>query len=228
MGYSRPRSAVPARTRAAQYWPGTELRNTCPAAQPAGTSGRDAVEIGGRQHREHRDRKVQPDPARSEAPSMYGNTLCGNWEIPRPSVGEREPEAASGSLPIEFDYRFNDENIETGSPSVMASVGVLSFNARSELRQRIHTSIPEQGAYLRSILLGHFHYHGMPMNGPALSAFHKAVEYTWRTALRRRSQGNHLPWRRMNCFISRWFASASICHPYPLIRLGVLTQGGSR
>jgi group II intron reverse transcriptase/maturase len=99
---------------------------------------------------------------------------------------------------------------------------------KDELRQRMHTPIAEQGAYLRSVLLGHFRYYGVPMNGPALCAFHVAVGHLWQTVLRRRSQGNHLPWRRMNRYIERWFPPASVCHPYPLVRLGVLTQGGSR
>ena len=50
------------------------------------------------------------------------------------------------------------------------------------LRQRMHTPIPEQGAYLRSVLLGHFRYYGVPMNGPALGAFRMAVGYLWRTS----------------------------------------------
>src|ERR1035438_6434263 len=67
-------------------------------------------------------------------------------------------------------------------------------------------------------------------NNPASvsEAFRRAVGYLWRTVLCRRSQGNHLPWRRMQRYIARWFPSASVCHPYPLVRLGVLTQGGSR
>jgi hypothetical protein len=99
---------------------------------------------------------------------------------------------------------------------------------KEELRRRMHTPIREQGAYLRSVLLGHFRYYGVPMNGPALCAFRKAVGYLWRTVLRRRSQGNHLPWRRMRRYIARWFPPARVCHPYPLVRLGVITQGGSR
>jgi RNA-directed DNA polymerase len=99
---------------------------------------------------------------------------------------------------------------------------------KEELRRRLHTPIREQGAYVRSVLLGHFRDYGVPMNGPALCAFRKAVGYLWRTVLRRRSQGNHLPWRRMRRSIARWFPPARVCHPYPLVRLGVLTQGGSR
>jgi hypothetical protein len=48
----------------------------------------DAVWSSGRQHREHRHRKVLPDPARSEAPHAPGSSLHGSREIPRlPVVG---------------------------------------------------------------------------------------------------------------------------------------------
>jgi len=50
----------------------------------------DAVETCGRQYRVHRQREVRPDPARSETPSMYRSTLCGNREIPRLPVAERD------------------------------------------------------------------------------------------------------------------------------------------
>ena len=65
------------------------------------------------------------------------------------------------------------------------------------------------------------------MNGPALSSFHGAVGRLWWRTLRRRSQ-KPLPWRRLRRYIQRWFPSVRICHPYPLQRLGVITQGGSR
>jgi RNA-directed DNA polymerase len=99
---------------------------------------------------------------------------------------------------------------------------------RDELRRRMHMPVAEQGAYLRSVLLGHFRYYGVPMNGPALCSFRLAVGDLWRKVLCRRTQSHHLPWRRMRRFIVRWFPPASICHPYPLVRLGVRTQGGSR
>lgn len=99
---------------------------------------------------------------------------------------------------------------------------------KAERRQRRHTPLPEQGAYWRSVIRGHTRYYGVPMKGPAIGAFRQAVGYLWRTVLRRRSQGNHLPWHRMTRLIARWLPSARICHPYPLVRLGVITQGGSR
>src|SRR5437667_2691691 len=46
----------------------------------------DAVEISGRQHPRRRSGKTSRDPARSETLCMYGNTLRGNREVPRPSA----------------------------------------------------------------------------------------------------------------------------------------------
>lgn len=99
---------------------------------------------------------------------------------------------------------------------------------KAELRARLHEPISTVGAYLRSVVLGHVRYYGVPMNGPAIGAFRHAVGDLWWRVLRRRSQGNHLPWRRMRPLLSRWLPQAHICHPYPLVRLGVITQGGSR
>ena len=96
-----------------------------------------------------------------------------------------------------------------------------------ELRRRMHMPITEQGSYLRSVLLGHFRYYGVPLNGPALGAFRKAVGFLWRTVLRRRGQ-SHLSWHRMQRLLTRWLPPAHVCHPYPFRRFGVLTPGGSR
>ena len=99
---------------------------------------------------------------------------------------------------------------------------------KAELRSRMHDPIPTVGTYLRSVVLGHVHYYGVPMNGPAICAFRRAVGTLWWRVLRRRSQGNHLPSRRMWPLLAHWLPPARICHPYPLVRLGVITQGGSR
>jgi hypothetical protein len=113
-------------------------------------------------------------------------------------------------------------------PIPAAEVATKLPALQEELRRRMHAPIREPGAYLRSVLLGHFRYYGVPMHDPALCAFRKAVGYLWRTVLRRRRQGKHLPGRRMQRFIARWFPPARVCHPYPYVRLGALTQGGNR
>jgi len=99
---------------------------------------------------------------------------------------------------------------------------------KAELWRRLHDPIPETGAYLRSVVMGHFRYYGVPMNGSALGAFHVAVVRLWRWTLQRRSQTARVPWARMSRYVARWLPSPRICHPYPLVRLGVVTQGKSR
>ncbi len=97
-----------------------------------------------------------------------------------------------------------------------------------ELQRRRHEPVPEQGAYVRSVVRGHARYYGVPLNGPSIGAFRQAVGRLWYRSLRRRSQKTRLTWTRMKRLIARWLPSATICHPYPLERLGVLTQGRSR
>ena len=98
---------------------------------------------------------------------------------------------------------------------------------KAELRRRMHFPIPEQGAYLRSVGGGHIRSFGVPMNGPAIRLFRQEVGRVWHRVLWRRSQTHRLPWRRMTRYITRWLPPARICPPYPLVRLGVVTQGKS-
>lgn len=97
-----------------------------------------------------------------------------------------------------------------------------------ELRRRLHDPVPEQGAYLRSVLLGHYRYYGVPRNGPALSAFRNAVSWRWAQILRRRSQTARLTVDRWARLASQWLPTPRICQPWPDQRLRVMTQGGSR
>ncbi len=99
---------------------------------------------------------------------------------------------------------------------------------KAELRRRMHLPIPEQGAYVRSVVSGHLRYFGVPRNGPAIRLFRQEVGRLWHQGLSRRSQTPGLPWRRMTRYLTRWLPPARICHPYPLVRLGVITQGKSR
>jgi group II intron reverse transcriptase/maturase len=99
---------------------------------------------------------------------------------------------------------------------------------KTELQRRWHAPVPEQGMYLRAVIAGHVRYYGVPLNGRAISAFRFAVGRLWKRSLERRSQRTRISWARMQRLISRWLPPARICHPYPLVRLGVVTQGGSR
>jgi hypothetical protein len=99
---------------------------------------------------------------------------------------------------------------------------------KAELRQRLHTPIPVQGAYLRAVAVGHTRYYGVPRNGPSLSAFHQALGRVWRVTLMRRSQNGFVSWARMRRLMARWVPRPRICHPYPNQRLALVTQGRSR
>ena len=98
----------------------------------------------------------------------------------------------------------------------------------TELRRRLHHPIPDQGTYLRAVVLGHMRYYGVPRNGPSLSAFRDAVTRLWRAVLMRRSQTAFISWQRMRRYAARWLPIPRICHPYPNRRLALLTQGKSR
>jgi group II intron reverse transcriptase/maturase len=92
-----------------------------------------------------------------------------------------------------------------------------------ELRRRMHQSVPEQGAYLRSVVAGHMRYYGVPMNSTAIGAFREKVNRLWHKVLKRRSDKHRLSWDRMSRLIDRYIPTARICHPYPSQRLRVMT-----
>jgi RNA-directed DNA polymerase len=94
---------------------------------------------------------------------------------------------------------------------------------KTELQRQMHEPVPEQGKWLRVILLGHYRYYGVPRNSPALGAFRQEVVMLWRRILRKRGQRSKITWERMNRWVNRWLPYPHICHPYPAIRPGVTT-----
>lgn len=85
----------------------------------------------------------------------------------------------------------------------------------------MHQPIGEQGAYLRSVVRGYFRYHGVPMNGPALDVFLRAVVRHWRHVLQRRSQTHRITEARMATLVKLWLPQPRICHPYPWVRIAL-------
>jgi RNA-directed DNA polymerase len=94
---------------------------------------------------------------------------------------------------------------------------------KTELRRRMHHPIPEQGKWLQAVVGGHIRYYGVPMNTPALWLFRFQVGRLWHRTLSRRSQNGRVLWDRMRRLISRWLPRPTVCHPYPLRRIGVIT-----
>jgi RNA-directed DNA polymerase len=98
---------------------------------------------------------------------------------------------------------------------------------KAEMRLRRHLPIPEQGAWLASVLRGHYRYYAVPDNGEALNAFRYRIARHWRRALTRRSQKGHVSWERMWPLADRWLPQPRIMHPWPNKRFDANTQARS-
>jgi len=92
-----------------------------------------------------------------------------------------------------------------------------------ELKRRMHDPVPEQGAYLRSVVGGHIRYYGVPWNGHSLSAFRTEVGRLWWLVLKRRSQKHRMTWDRVKRLVTKWLPPVRVCHPYAPIPAGVIT-----
>src|SRR5215468_4938175 len=92
---------------------------------------------------------------------------------------------------------------------------------KEQLRQRRHQPIPEQGKWLRQVVMGHFAYYAVPTNSRALSAFRHYVTELWQRSLRRRSQRDGTTWDRMAKLIDDWLPKPHILHPWPSQRFAV-------
>lgn len=94
---------------------------------------------------------------------------------------------------------------------------------KTELGRRMHDPVPAVGAWLRSLIVGHVRYYGVPTNWRALFTFCGQVERRWYRVLARRSQRGRVSWARMRRLRARWLPTPRIFHPYPLQRFGVRT-----
>src|SRR5262252_3848227 len=94
---------------------------------------------------------------------------------------------------------------------------------QAELKRRMHEPIPEQGKWLQAVVRGHVRYYGVPMNQPALTLFRFQIGRLWHRVLSRRSQNGRVLWDRMRRLVNRWLPLPTVCHPYPLRRMGVVT-----
>jgi hypothetical protein len=91
----------------------------------------------------------------------------------------------------------------------------------------MHFPVPDQGAWLRAVLQGHYQYYGVPLNSKALQQFREEVSKMWKRSLSRRSHKGYIKIERMKRYEAKWLPVARICHPYPHERFGVMTQGRS-
>ena len=87
--------------------------------------------------------------------------------------------------------------------------------------------IRQLGAWLKSVLTGHYRYDGVPRNMGMLRVFRECILRYWCQTLRRRSQRHCITWQRIDALATQWLPPPHILHPYPAQRLRVMTQGKS-
>jgi group II intron reverse transcriptase/maturase len=92
---------------------------------------------------------------------------------------------------------------------------------KTELRRRMHQSIPEQGKWLKQVTAGYFNYHAVPTNGRLLAEFRTEIIKRWRWVLSRRSQTGGVSWERMTQLAADWLPMPHIRHPWPNQRFAV-------
>lgn len=93
---------------------------------------------------------------------------------------------------------------------------------RKEIKRCMHTPVPSQGKWLRSVIIGHLNYYAVPGNRKSVDTFRTEVMRSWFRALRRRSQkGRNLTWERIKRLVRTWLPTAKTKHPYPNQRLRV-------
>ena len=92
---------------------------------------------------------------------------------------------------------------------------------KEELRRRMHDPIPNQGQWLRQVVMGFFAYHAVPTNLDALAAFRYHIMVLWMRMLTRRSQKDRTGWDRINRLADQWLPKPRILHPWPNQRFAV-------
>lgn len=93
---------------------------------------------------------------------------------------------------------------------------------QQQLMKNRTTHIKDQVMWLRSVIIGHRNYYGVPGNSYALSQFRKEICRSWFRALRRRSdKARKLSWIKMRKLVARYIPSVRVVHPYPSQRFGV-------
>ena len=149
-----------------------------------------------------------------------------NFQVPRPCL---EPKATL--KPETFDclgFTHICGKTRKGRFALVRQTMRKRFRAKlrevkEAYRWRWHEPIPEVGKWLASILRGHYNYYAVPLNYPALEAFHHQVVWLWQRGLSRRSHKARITWQRMWRIARRWLPAPRIVHPWPEQRLCLRT-----
>ena len=91
---------------------------------------------------------------------------------------------------------------------------------KTELRRRMHESVPETGKWLRSVLQGYYQYFAVPYNLKALISLRYQVARAWIRMLRRRSHKarKRMTWEKFKRISELWLPKPQVLHPWPNLR----------
>jgi group II intron reverse transcriptase/maturase len=94
---------------------------------------------------------------------------------------------------------------------------------KDELRKRMHRPLKETGDWLRSILIGHQNYYGVPGNIDRLKEFYTQIVRMWKKAICRRSQKGKQKWtwERFEHYRAWLLPRLRTVHPFPDTRFSV-------
>jgi group II intron reverse transcriptase/maturase len=91
---------------------------------------------------------------------------------------------------------------------------------KTELRRRMHESVPDTGKWLRSVLQGYYQYFAVPYNLNALISLRYQVARAWIRMLRRRSHKarKRMTWEKFKRISELWLPKPQVLHPWPNLR----------
>ena len=107
--------------------------------------------------------------------------------------------------------------------TIRKRMGAKLKEIQERLRDRMRELVPQTGRWLRAVVNGHYRYHAVPRNLPAMMSFHRRVGQLWQAGLNRRSHKAETGWKRMYQIINGWLPCPKVMHPYPEQRFGVIT-----
>jgi RNA-directed DNA polymerase len=161
-------------------------------------------------------------------PDTTGLLECGRWARDRRQRrGQGKPET--------FDFlglTHICSQTRTGTFTVRRKTIAKRLRTKLQaikqtLRERMHWPVRQRGAWLKSVLMGHYRYYGVPRNLSMLQVFRERILRYWCHTLRRRSQRHRMTWQRIYALATQWLPQPHIFHPDPAQRLCVTTRGKS-
>ena len=101
-------------------------------------------------------------------------------------------------------------------------------SVKTEMRRRMHHSIPEQGRWLASVLQGHYRDYAVPDNSEGMQGFRRRVIWHWRSALTSHAavEKGGQPGSGSTAALAM-ATGTRILHPWPDRRFDAKTRGRS-